>query len=135
LQADLDNAKKALDHKNDDLEAAKARVDAGQVVSPVNGVVVSRRGGVGDPVNPAIPDLFRIAPELSHMTVTVEPPLAVLKQLLPGQQVAINVADLPAEALPGTITSIDNGKVSVDFGNPSSLIRPGATATVRLTLR
>ena len=73
LQADLDNAKKALDHKNEDLEAAKARVDAGQVVSPVNGVVVSRRGVVGDPVNPAIPDLFRIAPELSHMTVTVEP--------------------------------------------------------------
>ena len=44
LQADLDNARKALDRKNDDLEAAKARVDAGQIVSPVNGVVVSRRG-------------------------------------------------------------------------------------------
>lgn len=135
LQTDLDNAKKALNRKNDDLEAAKARVDAGQVVSPVNGVVVSRRGTAGDPVNPAIPDLFRIAPDLSHMTVTVEAPQAVLKQLAPGQQVAVNVADLPADALPGTIASIDNGKVIVEFGNPSSLIRPGATATVRLTLR
>jgi multidrug resistance efflux pump len=134
-QRDLDAAKKVLEGKLSDLEAAKTRVGAGQVVSPATGIVSARRGQVGDQVNPDVEDLFVIATELSHLEVVVEPDPSILARIKPGSQAGIVLADVPNETLPGTIQDLEGGKVRIEFANPSPLVKPGMTAQVRIPLQ
>ncbi|MBC8165307.1 MAG: efflux RND transporter periplasmic adaptor subunit [Bryobacteraceae bacterium] len=128
---ELDSAKKQLEGKGSDLESASARVDAGHVISPVSGVVAGRRGSAGDIVHPAMEDLFQIATDLSNLSVIVEPRPDQFLKIKPGQSALITVADVP-EALSGVVKSAENGKVTIDFGNPSPLVKPGQTAQVRI---
>jgi multidrug resistance efflux pump len=134
LQTDLDNARKRLDDKNADLEAVRARVSAGQIVSPATGVISARRGSVGETVHPGMDDLFRIATDLSNLSIIAEPSPAQLARIKPGQAVLINLADIPHEALGGIVRSTEDGRVTIDFSNPSPLVKPGHTAQVRIRL-
>jgi cobalt-zinc-cadmium efflux system membrane fusion protein len=134
VQRDLDAAKKLLEGKVSDTEAVTTRLAAGQVLSPATGIVSARRGQVGDQVNPAIEDLFVIATELSHLEVVVEPEPPALARIKPGSQAGIVLADVPNETLPGTVSAVENGKVRVEFANPSPLVKPGMTAQVRIRL-
>ncbi len=134
LQQTLENTRKNLETRTEDLEAAKARVDAGQVFSPVNGVVISRRGQPGDDVNPTMHDLFRIGTDLTNLVVVVEPPPPALPKIQPGMAALVLSADVPGEALSGTVSKVENGRVTVEFATPTPIIRPGHTAQVRLKL-
>lgn len=129
---ELDAARKLLEGKLADMEAAKLRVEAGQVLSPVTGSIAARRGQPGDEVNPEMEDLFQIATDLSTLDVVVEPSPAELKAIQSGQQALIHVADVPNEALAGKVTSVEDGKVKIEFANPSPLVKPGQTAQVRI---
>jgi HlyD family secretion protein len=134
LQRDLDAARKTLAEKTQDLEDARTQTAAGEVRAPANGVLVGRRGVVGDEVDRSMPDLLQIATDLSRLEVILEPEPPVLARIKPGQQANVSVAEQPGETLPGTVKSTDQGKVTVEFANPNPLIRPGLTAHVRIVL-
>jgi multidrug resistance efflux pump len=131
LQAELEGAKKLVDEKQQDLDHALSQVASGEVHSPVNGVVVSRRGQPGDDVNRSMQDLFVVATDLSHLEVVLEPPPPVLARMHAGQQAAITVAETPSP-LSGQVKSVDQGKVVVEFANPDPVVKPGLTARVRI---
>jgi multidrug resistance efflux pump len=131
-QRDLDAAKKLLDGRNEDLEEASGKLAAGQVVSPADGVVAARRGQEGDEVHPAMEDLLRIATDLSKLEVVAEADSAQAARIKAGQQAAVIVADLPGEVLGGVVKIVEGGKVTVEFGNPSAVVKPGLTAQVRI---
>jgi multidrug resistance efflux pump len=135
IQRDLDAAKKLLDARNEDLEEASGKVAAGQIVSPADGVVAARRGQEGDEVHPAMEDLMSIATDLSKLEVLVEADPAQASRIKPGQEAAVIVADLPGEALGGVVKSVEGGKVTVEFANPSAAVRPGLTAQVRIKVK
>lgn len=132
LQSDLDTARKLLEAKGLDAEAAKERVEAGQVLSPATGVVAARRAAVGDEVHPAMDDLFQIATNLSNLNVVLEPGLSEMAKIHPGQAALITVADLQNGALEGAVKSVEGGKVTVEFASPDPVVRPGLTAFVRI---
>ena len=129
---ELDSARKLLDGKLADMEAAKTRVEAGQVISPATGTIAARRGQPGDEVHPEMDDLFQIATDTSTLEVVVEPSPDELKRIHSGHEALIHVADVPNEALSGKITSVAEGKVKIEFANPSPLVKPGQTAQVRI---
>ena len=134
LSRDLDALRKVLDHKNQELEAAQQDLLAAEVVSPVTGIVIARRGVEGDQVNPSMPDLFQIAVNLTSLEVVVQPEPDVLKRLHPSLPAAIQVAEAGGEMIPGVIEAVREQDVVVAFNNPSSLVRPGLTAQVRIKL-
>jgi macrolide-specific efflux system membrane fusion protein len=129
---ELDSARKLLEGKLADMEAAKSRLEAGQVISPATGTIAARRGQPGDEVNPEMDDLFQIATSTSALEVLVEPSPADLLRIKPGQEALVNVADIPNEVLPGKVSSVEEGKVRIEFSNPSALVKPGQTAQVRI---
>ncbi len=133
LNRQLDAAKRALEEREQIAEQAKANIAAGEVRSPVDGIVVSRRGQAGDQVNRAMPDLFRIAVALSAMEVTVQPEPALVARIKVGQPASVHVAEVPDE-IAGTVREIKDGRVVVDFTSPAPVIHPGMTAQVRLKL-
>jgi membrane fusion protein (multidrug efflux system) len=131
LSRELDGARVFLEDKLADAEAAKTRVEAGQVLAPASGTISARRGQEGGEVHPSMPDLFRIATDTSHLQVILEPDPAQLQRIQPGQDAAITIADVP-EVLGGKVVSMQEGKVLVEFANPSPLVKPGHTAQVRI---
>lgn len=133
LQNELDAARKRLEDKVLDMETAKARVDAGQILAPASGVIAARKANPGDEVHPGMTDLFRIATDLSALKVTVPLPATQIERVRPGQPALITIADVP-EPLNGAVSSVAEGKAVVEFTNPSPLVKPGQTAQVRIRI-
>jgi multidrug resistance efflux pump len=131
----IDAARRVLEDKNRELEDAQARIEAGQLHAPVDGIVVGRRGQPGDAVNRDVKDLFQIAVDLGLLSVVLAPEPDVAAALRPGMPAAIQIAELGGESLPGAVTSVADGKVSVEFTSPTPLIKPGMSASVRVRIR
>jgi multidrug resistance efflux pump len=134
LQRELDNAQKLLQDKAENLEGLNERMAAGDISSPVNGIVAGRRGQVGEEVNPTIKDLFQIATDLSLMEAVAEPGATELARIKPGQEAFIALAESPDELLPGLVKKIEQGRVTIEFKSPNPAIKPGLTAQVRIKL-
>ena len=134
LQRELDHARKLLEAKANDLEEAKLQIGSGDVSSPVNGVVVGRRGQPGENVNPSMNDLFRIATDLSTMRAIVEVLPAAAKRIQPGQPATVSIAEMGGDTVQGQVVTVEGGKVTIEFANPNPLVKPGLTAQVRIKL-
>ena len=133
-QNELDAAKKLLEGKSEDVEQAAQRVGAGNVLSPVNGIVVGRRGQAGDDVHPSMTDLFQIATDMSAMQAVAQASPEQIRQLKPGQPATVTIVEMGGEILQGSVLKIDGDRVFIEFANPNPLIKPGLTAQVRIKL-
>ncbi len=133
-QNELDAAKKLLEGKSEDVEQVTQRVGAGNVLSPVNGIVVGRRGQAGDDVHPSMTDLFQIATDMSAMQAVAQASPEQIRQLKPGQPATVTIVEMGGEILQGSVLKIDGDKVYIEFANPNPLIKPGLTAQVRIKL-
>jgi multidrug resistance efflux pump len=134
LNRDLDSAKKLLDGKIQDLENAKEEAGQGEVKSPVDGMVVSRKGVAGEPVSPMMEDFFVLAANLTALQVVVEPDPSVLTRIKPGQIAGVRIAEA-GEELPGIVRELrGENQVIVEFVSPGAGVKPGMTAQARISL-
>lgn len=134
LNRELDAARRMLEEKQLQLEDAEKDMQAADVRSPVDGVVVGRYGDAGDPVDASIEDLIQIAVDLSALEVVVEAAPGELREVQEGQPAALSIAEAFEEIIEGIVREIGEGRLVVEFTSPSSAIRPGTTAQVRITL-
>jgi multidrug resistance efflux pump len=130
LQKEYDNAKKLLSHMQEEQETVKAQLAAGEVHSPVNGVIVARRGEQGGLVDQSLADMFQIAIDMSQLEVVADVPKGTVLQ--PGEPVVVHIAELPAESISGSVKTVENGRVAVEFTSPSADIKPGLTAQISI---
>jgi multidrug resistance efflux pump len=134
LNRNLDVFQRMLNDKTQNLEQAKADTAAGEVHSPVDGVVIARRGESGEVVDRSVRDLFQIAVMMSAMEVVVDPQPPVLNRIHPGQSASIIIAEAPNGEIAGTVREIRNGQVVIEFISPTAAIKPGLSAQVRIKL-
>ncbi|MDX2151112.1 MAG: efflux RND transporter periplasmic adaptor subunit [Bryobacteraceae bacterium] len=134
LSKDLDAARKTLEEKRAEQETAQEELKAAEIVSPVNGIVVARRGAAGEAVNRAMSDLLQIATDLGALEVVIEPPKDVLERLQEGLPAVVQVAEMGGEPLPGLVHGVAGGQAIVAFQSPNPVIKPGLSAQVRITL-
>ncbi|MEN6605291.1 MAG: hypothetical protein ABFD86_23005, partial [Bryobacteraceae bacterium] len=132
---EMDGTRRIVEDKNRQLEDAQSQLEAEQVLSPVDGIVVGRRGLAGDAVKPDVKDLFQIAADLGLLSVTVSPDPNVAAALRPGMPATIQIGELGGEALSGAVTAMAGNKATIEFTSPTPLIKPGMTASVRIELR
>lgn len=133
LNRQLDLAKQDQDDKQQALEDAQTAVAAEELHSPLDGVVVERKGQPGQEVDRGLGDLFQIATDLQELQVLVDVPPDVMPRIRSGQPAGIFVAEAGSE-LPGSISAVLNGQIVVDFVSPSPAVHPGLTAQVRIKL-
>jgi multidrug resistance efflux pump len=131
---DLDNARRQVDERQAEFEAASAQFSAGDVLSPVDGVVIATRAQAGAEVSPEVEDLFQIGSGLSVLHVVVQPEPPILKRLQPKLPALVMLLEWSPEPVEGEIVSVDAGKVLVAFSRPDPAIRPGMNASVRFKL-
>ncbi|HEU4686353.1 MAG TPA: efflux RND transporter periplasmic adaptor subunit [Nitrospira sp.] len=137
LQAILDQA---------DATLASAELDLGYatIVSPVNGIVVSRNVDVGQTVAAAFqtPILFVIAQDLTHMQVDANVSEADIGGVAEGSLANFRVDAYPKEFFEGTVTQVRNAPISIQnvvtydvvlrVDNRELKLKPGMTANVTI---
>lgn len=134
MTKELDSARTVLEERREALEQARQNLAATEVHSPVDGVLLARNRQVGDPVGPHVQDLFQIAVDLSWLEVVVEPEPPALERIREGQPALVEVVEGPPSGMPGKVVAIDQGRVVIEFSNPSPSVKPGMTAHVRISL-
>jgi HlyD family secretion protein len=148
-QAGADAARASVQAAEGSLAQARAALHQSEVnlaftriVSPTNGVVISRNVDVGQTVAASLqaPTLFVIAEDLAKMQVDTSVAEADVGRLRAGMPASFTVDAFPGEVFRGTVRQVRNAPQTVqnvvtydavvDVDNPELKLKPGMTATV-----
>ncbi len=134
LVKEIDAARKTLEEKSEDLDLAKEELQAAEIHSPVDGILVTRRADPGAAVNQSMKDLFQIAVDLSSLEVVVEPEPPALARIRAGQPATVRLAEMSNEPVQASVREVKGTQVFVEFTSPNPAIRPGLTAQVTIRI-
>ncbi len=124
------------------LRQAQVNLDYTDIVSPTNGVVISRNVDVGQTVAASLqaPVLFTIAEDLSKMQVDTSVAEADIGRITAGMAAWFTVDAYPKTRFDGVVRQIRNSPQTlqnvvtydavIDVANPNLVLRPGMTANV-----
>jgi HlyD family secretion protein len=124
------------------LEQAELNLQYTKIVSPIDGVVISRNVDVGQTVAAALqaPTLFLVAQDLTHMQVDTNVAEADVGKIRPQMDVTFTVDAYPDKSFHGVVRQVrDNAQTIqnvvtydavIDVDNGERLLKPGMTASV-----
>lgn len=134
LEKDLQLVKTTLEDKREDLETAKDRLEAANLVSPTDGTVIKLGVEAGGEVDRSMQNLVQIAVDPAMMEVVVEPEPPILQRIQPGTPALVVVPDISGEGMEGQVKEIKGTQVIVAFTSPNPGVKHGMTASARLKL-
>jgi len=141
-QAAVDSAAGKVAQARASLEQAEVNLAYTDIVSPINGTVISRSVDVGQTVAASLqaPTLFVIAEDLAKMQVDTSVAEADIGKLRDGMDASFGVDAFPNRRFQGTVRQIRNAPQTVqnvvtydavvDVANQDLALRPGMTANV-----
>jgi len=140
--AAIDAAKANLAQALASLHQAEVNLSYTTIVSPIDGVVISRNVDVGQTVAASLsaPTLFTIAQDLTKMQVDTNVAEGDVGRLEVGMKAYFTVDSFPGQRFPGKIRQIRNAATTlqnvvtydavIDVDNKDLRLRPGMTANV-----
>ncbi|WP_224370420.1 efflux RND transporter periplasmic adaptor subunit [Hyalangium versicolor] len=143
-QTQVASAEASLAQAQASLNEADVNLKYTTIVSPTDGIVISRSVDVGQTVAASLqaPTLFTIAEDLRKMQVDTSVGEADVGRLEPGQHATFTVDAFPNERFEGVIRQIRNAAQTVqnvvtydaviDVQNPDLKLKPGMTANVTI---
>ncbi len=150
-QRDYDNAVAQLALKNAQVSQAEAALKSAEIdlkytriVSPVDGIVVSKEVEVGQTVAASFqtPTLFNVAEDLTKMQIEASVVEADIAKVKEGQTVEFSVDSFPDEIFYGIVTQVRNEAITtsnvvtyeviIEIDNRDLKLKPGMTANVEI---
>jgi HlyD family secretion protein len=143
-RAAVDQAQAQLAQSRASLEQAQTNLRYTDILSPTDGVVISRAVNVGQTVAASLsaPVIFTIAQDLRKMEVHTNVAESDIGRLKPGMRVSFTVDAYPGEPFRGSIRDIRNAPqvvqnvvtydAVIDVANDDLKLKPGMTATVSI---
>jgi HlyD family secretion protein len=128
------------------LKIAKTNLQYTNILSPVDGTVISRSVDVGQTVAASFqtPTLFSIAQELTKMQINTSVDEADIGKIQTGQEVSFTVDAYPDTLFSGKVSEVRNSPTTVSnvvtydviikVDNPQLKLKPGMTANVSITI-
>jgi HlyD family secretion protein len=141
-RASVDQAQSQLAQSRAALETAKTNLRYTDILSPTDGVVISRAVNRGQTVAASLsaPVIFTIAQDLRKMEVHTNVAESDIGRLKPEMRVTFTVDAYPGDPFRGRIRDIRNAPqvvqnvvtydAVIDVDNPDLKLKPGMTATV-----
>jgi HlyD family secretion protein len=126
------------------LREAEVNLAYTEIVSPVDGVVVSRDVDVGQTVAASFqtPTLFLVAEDLTKMQVSASVSESDIGGVAPGQEARFNVDAYPGTTFEGRVSQVRNAPITVqnvvtydvivNVDNSDLRLKPGMTANVTI---
>ncbi len=134
LASEVDAAKKLVSQSEAAYDEAKAGLAAAQLLSPVDGLIISIQKQAGEEVKAGMEGLIQVAVDLTMMEAIVQLEPGLIPRVATGMPAEVFVAELTG-GLPGQVRLVEDGKAHVEFASPTPLVRPGMTATVSIQLK
>jgi HlyD family secretion protein len=143
-QAQLSVAKAQVGQARAALQQEETNLQYTRILSPVDGVVISRNVDVGQTVAASFqtPTLFSIAQDLTRMQIDTNVDEADIGRIKVGQTVQFTVDAYPDTLFPGRVAEVRNAPttiqnvvtydVVVKVANPELKLKPGMTANVSI---
>ena len=128
------------------LDRLKTNLDYATIISPIDGVVISRDVDVGQTVAASLsaPTIFTIAQDLTKMQVKASIDEADIGKIADGQEASFTVDAYPEQTFKGTVRQIRlspeivqnvvSYSVILDVSNLNMLLKPGMTANVTILI-
>jgi len=128
------------------LKIAETNLRYTRILSPVDGIVVSRNVDVGQTVAASFqtPTLFTIAQDLTKMQIDTNVDEADIGKVSAGQDVEFNVDAYPDITFKGKVSQVRNAPITIQnvvtydvvikVDNPELQLKPGMTANVSIVL-
>ncbi len=144
-QAQLGIEEAGLVQSEAELEDARVNLNYTNIVSPVDGIVLSRDVNVGQTVAASFrtPTLFLIAHDLAEMQVNANVSESDIGNVREGQPARFEVDAYPGRVFGGKVRQVRNAPISVqnvvtydvviEVENPGRVLKPGMTARVTVT--
>jgi HlyD family secretion protein len=145
-QVQLTSDQATIEQREAELETAEVSLGYTVIVSPVDGIVISRNVTVGQTVASSFqtPTLFTIAKDLREMQVHSKIDEADIGRLRTGQPVSFTVDAYPDRTfagqvlqirkLPDVVQNVVTYTVVISAPNPDQALLPGMTANLRITV-
>lgn len=142
--ADLQSKKATIAQASATLQNNLTNLRYSKIISPVNGVVVSRAVDVGQTVAASFqtPTLFTVAQDLTKMQIEVSVSEADIGKVKVGQEVEYTLDGYPDETFKGkvsqvrisptTVSNVVTYTVIVSVNNDDDKLKPGMTANVSI---
>ena len=150
-ERDYNNAVVQLELKKAQVEQAEAALESAEtelrytkIISPVDGIVVSKEVEVGQTVAASFqtPTLFNVAEDLTKMQIEASIVEADIAKVADGQLVEFTVDSFPDEIFYGMVRQVRNNPITVsnvvtyeviiDVNNQEAKLKPGMTANVEI---
>jgi HlyD family secretion protein len=134
----------SIQERQAELSAAQVNLGYSKIISPVNGVVVSRNIEVGQTVAASFqtPILFLIATDLTKMQVDTNVSESDIGGVKVGARATFTVQAFPGRQFEGTVRQVRQAPVTVQnvvtydvvvaVSNLDNALKPGMTATTRI---
>jgi HlyD family secretion protein len=144
--ATLHEAEATVKIKQASLDNAEVNLGYCKILSPVDGVVISRAVDLGQTVASSFntPTLFQIANDLTKMQIDSSVAEADVGGVVEGQEVAFTVDAYPERTFHGTVTQVRNSPTTVNnvvtydcvigVTNADYKLKPGMTANVSIVV-
>lgn len=145
-RADLESAHGSLAQASAAVQQAELNLTFTEIVSPIDGVVISRDVDVGQTVAASLqaPTLFTLAEDLRQMQVHTNVAESDVARIEQGGDAEFTVDAYPGRTFTGTIREIRNAAQTnlnvvtydavIDVENPDLALKPGMTASVSFVL-
>jgi len=143
-QAQIDVDEATIQQREASLQTAQVNLDYTNIISPVDGTVVSRNITIGQTVAASFqtPILFLIATDLTKMQVDTNVSESDVGGVKEGDKATFTVEAYPNRRFSGTVVQVRQAPqtvqnvvtydVVVGFDNSEHLLMPGMTATTRI---
>jgi HlyD family secretion protein len=145
-QAQVNVAKAQVQQTRAALQLAKTNLQYTRILSPVDGMVISRNVDIGQTVAASFqtPTLFNIAQDLTRMQIDTNVDEADIGKIVVGQPVQFSVDAYPDNNFNGKVSEIRNAPTTVSnvvtydvvikVDNPEFKLKPGMTANVSIII-
>lgn len=142
--AQLELQKATLQQAEAQLESAETELRYTKIVSPIDGIVVSKEVEVGQTVAASFqtPTLFYVAEDLEKMQIEASVVEADIAKAAVGQKVEFSVDSFPDEVFEGVVTQVRNEAITtsnvvtyqviIEVNNKDLKLKPGMTANVEI---
>ena len=126
------------------LDSAETELRYTKIISPVDGIVVSKEVEVGQTVAASFqtPTLFNVAEDLTKMQIEASVVEADIAKVHNGQEVEFSVDSFPDEVFIGKVTQVRNEAINtsnvvtyeviIEVDNKDLKLKPGMTANVEI---
>lgn len=143
-EAQLASAKAQVEVSEAALKLAETNLFYTKIISPVDGIVISRNVDVGQTVAASFqtPTLFVIAKDLTKMEIDTKVSEADIGKVQVGNPVEFTVDAYPELVFKGTVSQVRNAPITVQnvvtydviivVDNPDLKLKPGMTANVSI---